>query len=185
MSKENQRVAISKHLLKDGIMRLLKKKNIDEISVSQLCKEAEINRTTFYRHYQTPHDVLLEIEFDFMNDFYEMPVSLDTKNMKEYAVCMCELLYDIKDTVKIFIRNNTDRDVNQIFQKFTDSFLASREVLYKGRKIDANTLRLMTTFFSYGVYSLVCQWIIEDIDKTPEEIADLIVGSFNRDFTFQ
>ena len=43
----------------------------------------------------------------------------------------------------------------------------------------------MTTFFSYGVYSLVRQWLIEDIDKTPEEIADLIVGSFNRDVTFQ
>ena len=186
MPKENQRVAISKRLLKDGIMRLLKKKNINEISVSELCEEAEINRTTFYRHYQTPHDVLLEIEFDFVNDFYEVPVSaIDAKNMDKHAVRMCKFLYDNKESAKIFIRNNTDSDFTQIFQNFTDGFIASRSVLYKGRDVDDDTLHLMTTFFSYGVYSLVRQWLIEDIDKTPEEIADLIVGSFNRDVTFQ
>lgn len=185
MSKENQRVVISKRLLKEGVLRILKKKHVDNITVSELCQESEINRTTFYRHYQTPHDVLLEIELDFVNEFYEASaIQKDVKSMKNFAVRICNFIYENKDTVKLFIQNNTANDLTHIFQNFSDGFLASRKILYKEKTIDSDTLRLMTTFFAYGLYSLVCQWIIEDIPKTPEEIAELILCSLNSDFSF-
>lgn len=185
MKKENQRVAISKRLLKDSVLRLLRKKHISNISVSELCEEASINRTTFYRHYQTAHDVLMEIELDFMNEFYEVPAP--TKNINDirnHAVRMCNFLYDNKETAKLFIQNNTDNDFRLLFQNFADDFVASRTVYYKGKTVNENTLHLMTTFFAYGIYSMVRQWLIEEIPMSPVEVADLIVGSFNRDFSF-
>ena len=185
MPKENQRIAISKRLLKDGVMRILKKKHISDISVSELCEEAQINRTTFYRHYQTAHDVLMEIELDFMNEFYEVPAP--TKNINDirnHAVRMCDFLYENRETAKLFIQNNTDNDFRLLFQNFADDFVASRAVYYKGKTVNENTLRLMTTFFAYGIYSMVRQWLIEEIPMSPTEVADLIVGSFNRDFSF-
>lgn len=185
MAKENQRVAISKRLLKDGVMKLLQKKHIEDVSVSELCEVSAINRTTFYRHYQTPHDVLMEIELDFMHEFYEVPTP--TKSMgdiRSHAVRMCNFLYDNKETAKLFIRNNTDDDFRLLFQNFADAFVSARTVHYKGKAVNENTLRLMTTFFSYGIYSIVRQWLIEEILMTPDEVADLIVGSFNRDFSF-
>ncbi len=186
MPKENQRVAISKRLLKEAVMKLLKKKHIDEISVCELCREAGINRTTFYRHYQTPHDVLMEIELEYFNDFYEVPSPIKTeKEMQEYARRMCGFLHDNRELAKLFIRNNSDNDFKQLFQNFSDAFLASRAVYYKGRAVNENPLRLMTTFMSYGIYSMVCQWLIEEIPMTPAEVADLILGSFNKDFTIE
>ena len=76
MPKENQRVALSKRMLKEGLIKLLNKKNISKISINELCEIAEINRTTFYRHYQTPHDVLLEVEYDFIKGFQNTPVPI-------------------------------------------------------------------------------------------------------------
>jgi len=186
MQKENQRVVISKRLLKEALLRLLEKKHIDEISVSELCQASEINRTTFYRHYQTPHDVLLEMEFDFVSRFYDTPgTTNDWNDMWKTAVRMCHFIYDDKETVKLFMRNNTDSDFTQIFQNFSDGFLASRKVLYKDKAVDADMLRLMATFFAHGIYALIRQWIMEDIPKTPEEIAELVVSSFSRDYTFK
>ena len=185
MQKENQRVAISKRLLKEGVLKILKKKHISNISVSELCEEASINRTTFYRHYQTAHDVLMEIELDFMNEFYD--IAAPTKSIKDihaYATRMCNYLYANKEAAKLFIRNNTDSDVQMLFQNFADEFVASRTVYYKGKSVNTNTLRLMTTFFSHGIYSMVCQWLMEEIPMSPNEVADLIIGSFNRDFSF-
>ena len=54
MTKEYQRVAISKRMLKEALLDLLKDKPIDAVTVSELCQMAQINRTTFYRHYETP-----------------------------------------------------------------------------------------------------------------------------------
>lgn len=186
MQKENQRVAISKRILKESVLKLLEKKHIDEISITELCQFSQINRTTFYRHYQTPHDILLEIEIDFVKGFYDLPILPANENdLRKHAVHMCSFLLENKDTTKLFIRNNTDSDFTLIFQNFADSFLSSRKILYKGHTIDSNTFRLMSTFFTYGGYALVRQWLIEDIPLSPEQVADLIVGSLNKDFTFQ
>lgn len=186
MPKENQRVALSKRMLKDGVMKLLQEKHINDISVIELCKLSEINRTTFYRHYQTPHDVLMDIELDFIWRFHEALIaSKEAHDLRAYITRMCQYIYERKDDAKLFIKNNSDGDMMQIFQNVSGAFFAVRDIHYKGHPISADTLRLMQTFFAYGTYALVRQWLVEDIPLPPQDVAELIIGSFNQDFTFQ
>lgn len=58
---ENQRVRMTKKLFCDSLLYLMQTKPIDEISVSALCRQAQVNRTTFYKHYTCPRDVLSDI----------------------------------------------------------------------------------------------------------------------------
>lgn len=186
MKKENQRVAITKRLIKEALLRLLRKRHISKISICELCQEAEINRTTFYRHYQTTKDVLQEIAFDQIGVFSECVVpAKDTQDMKEYVTQLCEFLYDRKDMVKIFLQNDTEVDFSGIFQILSDRFLDSRKILYRGRAVDDDTLSLMNAFFSSGISALISQWLTENISKTPEEIANLVCCSLSRDLAFQ
>lgn len=69
MEKVNQRVALTKRLIQEALLRLLKKTPLAKVSVCALCEEAQINRTTFYRHYETPDDVLSEIAADAVQQF--------------------------------------------------------------------------------------------------------------------
>lgn len=93
MAKLNQRVAISKYLMKEALLKLLKEKSIGKISVSELCKEAEINRTTFYRYYETPRDILQEIALDCIKNcsirqlFPRTPRT--SGNLPLVCVCFC------------------------------------------------------------------------------------------------
>ncbi len=185
MSKENQRVAITKRMLKESIMSLLEKKRIDEISVVELCALSGINRTTFYRHYQTPHDVLLEMELDFVKELYAaVPHSQCIVDIKGNTVKLCQFIFERKETVKLFTQNNTDSNLIYIFQDFTSRFLTSRKILYKGHDMDADTFRLIQTLFSYGIYALIRQWIVDDVPVSPEKIAEIIVSTFEHDFSF-
>ncbi|WP_415996060.1 TetR/AcrR family transcriptional regulator [Gordonibacter pamelaeae] len=59
---ENQRVRLSKALLKEALVRLLETKPLDKITIYELCAEAQINRTTFYKYYGSQGDVLKDIE---------------------------------------------------------------------------------------------------------------------------
>lgn len=56
--KDDQRIALTKRLLREGLLRLLSKTDLNKISVTQLCIESGINRATFYRHYEEPRDIL-------------------------------------------------------------------------------------------------------------------------------
>ena len=68
MERENQRIAITKRMLKESILEILKKKDLDAINITELCREAGINRATFYRHYEIPRDVLMEIQRDLYHE---------------------------------------------------------------------------------------------------------------------
>ncbi|MCD7762179.1 MAG: TetR/AcrR family transcriptional regulator [Lachnospiraceae bacterium] len=63
---ENQRIRISKTMLKSGMVQLLKEKSLSQITVYELCKVSQINRTTFYKYYGSPEELLNEIEADFL-----------------------------------------------------------------------------------------------------------------------
>lgn len=185
MPKENQRVALSKRLLKAALLRLLQNKNIAKISVSELCQEAEINRTTFYRHYETPNDVLLEIASDFIKDFRKFSSTWNiSHDLYNEVVQLCQFIYTHADMAKLLIRNNTNDGIARTFQELCTDFVGARKILYKGAPVDDDTLRLFSSFLSVGIYTLISQWLIENIPKTPEEIANLICCTFYRDFSF-
>ena len=65
--KDDQRIALTKRLLREGLLRLLSKTDLNKISVTQLCIESGINRATFYRHYEEPRDIL-KILFRYRTD---------------------------------------------------------------------------------------------------------------------
>lgn len=67
-TKNNQRTRLSKMLFKNALMDLLKEKgSINKVSVRELCDRAELNRSTFYAHYQEPNDLLIEIETELLD----------------------------------------------------------------------------------------------------------------------
>ena len=50
--KENRKIKYTKKVLSESLIELLKTKHISEITITELCENADINRTTFYRHYE-------------------------------------------------------------------------------------------------------------------------------------
>ena len=62
--KEDRRVKYTKQVIKDSFLKLLEKNSFPKITVTELCRLAEINRGTFYLHYYDMEDVL----DDLLND---------------------------------------------------------------------------------------------------------------------
>ncbi|MCD8316718.1 MAG: TetR/AcrR family transcriptional regulator, partial [Eggerthellaceae bacterium] len=68
---ENQRIRLSKAMLKQSLLELLKEKPLSRISVLEICENAQINRTTFYKYYGSQSDLLKDIENDFLDQTNE------------------------------------------------------------------------------------------------------------------
>lgn len=175
MAKENQRITITKRLLKESLLRLMKKKDIDHITITELCREAGINRATFYRHYELPRDVLLDMEMDL---FYEIKERTQVPNsaldVKKYLDEMCAFLYDNAEMIGIFLDNNTDADFLNLLNELYTHILSEQADLYHLEQYDDDSIKLLTTYFAGGGYFLMRQWLKDEIHKTPQEISDLI-----------
>ena len=67
--KNDLRITMTKQMLREGLLRLMKNKPASKITVSELCRESGINRAAFYNHYHTPALLLKEIVWDYKDQF--------------------------------------------------------------------------------------------------------------------
>lgn len=68
MEYMDNRVRYTKNVLQQALLRILRQKSIDRVTIKELCGEAKVNRGTFYLHYATPNDLLREIEQQFIGE---------------------------------------------------------------------------------------------------------------------
>ena len=66
--KEDRRIRYTRQIIKETFLKLLEKKSFTKITVTELCRIAEINRGTFYLHYYDMEDVLDDILNDMLSD---------------------------------------------------------------------------------------------------------------------
>lgn len=174
MEKENQRVTVTKRMLQEGLLRLLEKKELDKINITELCSEAGINRITFYRHYETPRDVLLEIEHNLLNELkatIQRPTSL--KEVRIYLERVCDFLDAHTDLLKIIIKNNTDTEFLFLFSDFFRELHKDHDLPGILRDADPEVLEILAIYNAGGGYFLIRQWMMGNIKKTPKEIASM------------
>lgn len=80
--KEDRRTRYTRQTIKDTLLKLLKKKAFSKITVTEICKLAEINRGTFYLHYYDTDDVLNDILSDMLAETKSIPEHLMCPNKK-------------------------------------------------------------------------------------------------------
>lgn len=69
--KGNRRILYTKKVIKESLIELLQHKKIHEVTVTDICKKANINRGTFYTHYKDAYDLLKSIEDELFNQILE------------------------------------------------------------------------------------------------------------------
>ena len=105
---ENQRIRLSKKLLKNALLELLREKRIDKISISELCSAAQINRTTFYKYYGNQYDLLAEMEQDFFRQLQENFLDKDPDDVENLTELIRFLDAD-QDRWKVLINSVGDQ----------------------------------------------------------------------------
>lgn len=68
MKNLDTRVRYTRSILRQSLLELLKEKSIDRVTVKELCEKAQLNRGTFYLHYDSPVALLKDIEQQFIEE---------------------------------------------------------------------------------------------------------------------
>lgn len=174
--KENQRIVVTKRMLKEALLKLMETKSIQKISVTELCKASGINRVTFYNHYTTPADLLTEIADDMVKDILSL---LNDRQLHQHASLQeqvesaCEYLLQNKKMAKLVFQNNTPESefASKLFHG-QEKWISASEKLASVYGEDGRDL--LFDFMIHGAYCMITKWLLDDVQKTPKEMGRLI-----------
>ncbi|MCR5755282.1 MAG: TetR/AcrR family transcriptional regulator [Acetatifactor sp.] len=174
--KENQRVRLTKTLFKTALIQLLSEKKIHEITIQELCQKAELNRTTFYKHYQNIRDLLDEIENETLE---RSTLCLEqTKIEKEASVTTPLFHYlcyirDNSDTYRLLL--NPSNDFNRkLLAPATDFLKKQSETLSQLTELTETSLTYYQEYILSGSVALIRNWLFNGTIESPELIASMI-----------
>ena len=180
--KENQRIALTRRLLQEGLLRLLATNNLDDISVTALCKEAGINRATFYNHYTAPSALLYEMEQTLVAELKE--INKPAKSLEQILDQLERSCIHLKENtalIQILVKFHADDDLEDIVKALARHYDEYR-LDSSGTHFDPDTMRLVSVYLYAGCYQLIREWVVSDIDKTPKEIAELLVSLVSKKY---
>ncbi len=173
--KMDRRVKYTTLLLKGSLIKLMKNYSISKISVKMLCEDADINRSTFYAHYNDQFDLLRQLEQEVITEFenyidmHTMTDPVDTvailKQLLEYAAKNVDLF-------RVLLSENGDSE----FQRDILS-LAQRQIisnLKSDQSLDPRTSEYLQRFIIAGALEILQKWIQDGTVESTQQMAELL-----------
>lgn len=170
-TKNNRRTQITKMLLKNSLIELMHHKTINQITIKEICEQADLNRSTFYLHYTDQFALLDDIENEIIHTTFEylqnVSPNLDTLTYIE------TFLNYVKKNVVIF----ETLLCHQETAGFQDLFISKILEKLKDRlpfKCSDEIKSYIYTFLLHGCIHIIIDWINHDFDLSTASISNLI-----------
>ncbi len=168
-TKNNQRYKAGSEKIETAFLSLLYNKKYDDISISEICQRAEINRSTFYTHYEDINDLIIKIESKFSNS-----ISLIFDNGLKYDNKTFEEMFEFVKKNRYFYKSFLHIPYTSIAEaKARDKIL--NNIKYND-KIVANDIGLLyrANFFGAGIKEICKLWLDRDCKESPKQMAKLL-----------
>ncbi|MCG3400353.1 TetR/AcrR family transcriptional regulator [Staphylococcus massiliensis] len=170
MNNKDLRVIKTKKALSEALFKLLTKHEFSTVSVNQICREALVHRTTFYKHFYDKYDLLLYLFKEKIEDYFK--VDLKTRINAPFTSFM-----------KLMDENTKNVERRQMYDAAFRSTLVNHFIDLFKKDIKDNVSRISVDpkvpedaiFYIYGgLLSGMTQWVDEyQVDKTPSELDDI------------
>ncbi|MDQ0116214.1 TetR/AcrR family transcriptional regulator [Paenibacillus harenae] len=172
MNENDLRVIKTKKALHQALLVLLKTKPLESISVSTLCREAEVNRGTFYLHYNDVgalfdehlHYLLKDLEESYYEPYRHapdlIPSQLDPStirifhHVKKYQP-FYEIVFDKKSSLSYYY---------SLLDKVTSLIQASTSIFDLGNR----DIPLLVAYQANAIMGLLIQWSMDGFARSPE-----------------
>ena len=169
-----------------ALISLLQKKSFEYITISEICEVAEVNRSTFYLHYETVGDLLNETTRYLLNDFLSY-FSANTQAIA-YNLKNCELdelifisdkhlipyLTYIKDHKEVFataLLHNKTLGFENVYKRMFENIF--NPILDRFHYPQDNRQYVMMYYLN-GINAIVNEWLKNGCDKSVNEISKII-----------
>lgn len=182
----DRRVRKTKKLLLDGLTEIMEEKSINDITVRELADKVDINRSTFYLHYQDIYDMIKHIEDDLMNKLNELlgPVPQSEsflhseEKLAEIIKDTFDFLCENRSICKVLLGHNGDI---KFLNRVSDNITQRMNVLLRSHLSGNYTefdFELANKFFVTGCIGLVQHWLNADDDYFKQNDSEHMTALF-------
>lgn len=153
--------------IEKAFIEIIQTKEINKITVTDIVKKANINRSTFYVNYLDIFDLRDKIKTKMYQDLLELYKEEAIK--QEHSYDYLKLFKHIKEN-QIYYK--TMFKLNFEFLDYYDNFLEDKEAIkYYG---SSKNIEYHIEFFKAGIRAIIKKWLMNNCKENPEEMIEIL-----------
>ena len=174
MAKAEYRSSIrSKNLIKKALAKLVHEKDIGKITVSDIIREADISRGTFYAHYSDVHAVVEQIEAEEMKNLIDFVERFGFEKLvtdvDEFIENICIYMSRDVEYYRMIAQSNIlNNFLWRLVNVYYENLLAYTMNILNATNRDEAELYII--YITSGAKTIILSWLNGEINGTPAEI---------------
>ncbi len=185
-ASDDRRSLRTKKMIRIALSQLIEEKDFNDISITDITAKADINRGTFYLHYNDKYDLLQKIEDEVIQELVSNCKTMSKFSIEDVAsinkpipflVKLFEYLKENAVFMKAFLGCNGDPVFARKLKEIIRTSIFSDNSVY----LKENMLVPETYFIAYVLSAhlgVIQQWLESGMEKTPEEMALILSNMF-------
>jgi AcrR family transcriptional regulator len=180
INENDPRVIKTRRLLLDSFVVLVRKKDFTSISVKDITDSAQVNRATFYAHFQDKYDILEYMVIDtFMNLIskrIDIGAILNKETLRNIILFVCEYVETVSNSCK---RNHTT--ILSLMEEKVKLKLC--DIIYTILKKENGVIHkkdekaaLIATMISSSIYDAASKWNRDGRATTVEALTEGVMS---------
>jgi hypothetical protein len=187
LNKHEVKIKNTAQKMQNALIELIEQKEFEEITISEICQLAGVNRTTFYAHYCNTVELLEELEQDMIQNFIEgqnnnctielspeCPELSDGKLMLDDRILTAYLSFvrGHQRIFKIYTSKNSLFHNKEHFYQFKNLFFKRGYQRYT--ELSDTDITYISLYYLAGVQAILEQWINTNCCEEEKRICKII-----------
>ncbi|WP_050616693.1 TetR/AcrR family transcriptional regulator [Bacillus testis] len=176
----DRRITKSKQALKGALLSLMKEKDFKAIAITDIVQVANLNRGTFYKHYQYKDDLLEEIMDDVIADLiesyrepYKGNENFDVKNLTSSAIKIFEHVDHYKEFYTLLQSSTLSGFQDKICLVLKEIALQDLFDMLPDAVINRE---LLASYHAFAIFGMIKEWINHQFKYSADYMAEQLLA---------
>ncbi len=186
MNKSESKYYNTALCMDEALIALLEVKDLEYITVKEICEKAGVNRSTFYLHYETIADLINEAmenvnkrflagftqsEADFADKIWSKKLEDLVLITQDYLIPYLQFVRENKRVYRASFRNPKEMRANVRYKSLKKYIL---EPILKKFEVPETRWQYYIAYYIEGIMAIIKEWLNNDCRDPAETIAEII-----------
>lgn len=173
------RAKYTRMVIEEAFLTLLREKPMTKITVTELCQRADINRATFYKHYQDVPDLMENIETRIFENLQEALTISTVSDLESFLMGI--LNYIRVHGERYLVLGSANGDPGLAMKTFMLCYEKAYPLLERNLpNISSSRRKMIYHFLSQGSGGVLTYWLKDGMQEPPKQVAGFILDMCNQ-----
>jgi AcrR family transcriptional regulator len=173
---QDRRITKTKTAIQEAFFSIIKDNKSSKITITEIANRANIDRKTFYLHYDSPEAIMDEFYKNLINDFLLILEKNDFFDRSFDVLALFQSLNVLMQRDIDLYRNIAKMPSYAFFWEEIKDIVKSvaKETLANGVAMSKDEFELYAEFYVAGIIAAYLKWLRNDVNLTETEVVNIL-----------